>query len=67
MEYKLLAISKTAFGVLYYALVNESAGVDAIIKVKDGACYDIRFIETLPTRIEEILTFVRKAERKGTL
>ena len=65
--YKLLAISKTKHGTTYFAVVDENAVVEAIIKVNDGWCYDIRFIETSPSENRQVIEFIKEQERKHLL
>lgn len=66
--YRLIAVSKTNHGTTYYAVVNREYGsTDAIIKARDKFCFEIIFIEKIPSAITQIVDFVRSAEERGML
>ena len=67
MELRLLAISKSKHGTMYYSVIDEFGCVMAIAKAKDGLCFNITFVETLPTTCKDIIDFVRKQEKVGLL
>ena len=65
--YKLLAISKTRYGTIYFAIVNEDGSTEAVAKCKDGICFAVTFIETTTSTYGSVIDFIRLQERLGLL
>ena len=67
MELKLLAISKSKHGTMYYSVIDEFGCVLAIARAKDGLCFNITFVESSPIACKEIIEFIKKQEKVGLL
>ena len=67
MELRLLAISKTKHGTIYYSIIDEFGCVLAIARAKDGWCFNITFVESSPTACKEIIAFIKQQEKVGLL
>ena len=66
-ELRLLAVSKSKHGTMYYSVIDEFGCVMAIAKAKDGWCFDITFVETSPLSCKDIIDFIKKQEKVGLL
>lgn len=67
MELRLLAISKTKHGTMYYSIIDEFGCVLAIARAKDGWCFNIVFLESSPTACQQIIAFIKQQEKVGLL
>jgi hypothetical protein len=65
--YRLIAISKTRYGSINFAIIEEDGTLEAIARCKDGSCFAITFVETITCNYQSVLDFVRLQERIGKL
>lgn len=65
--YKSLAISKTRYGTIYFAIIDEDGSTEAIARCKDGSCFAVTFIETTTSTYGSVIDFIRLQERLGLL
>ena len=66
-QFRLLAVSKSKYGTMYYSVIDEFGCVLAIARAKDGLCFDITFVESSPTSCKWVIEYIKKQEKVGLL